>query len=62
MIIKRLYDAKIQACHTDTCCPAVDIFGDTISIHHPDRPELGIVKMSVQEYNDMVKNLPIINQ
>lgn len=54
---QRIYDGS-NFCHTDNCCPVVDHHAqdNTVTIHDPAKPENGSFKMTVEEYNTLLKN------
>ena len=59
-IIKRIYDGKLF-CGNNGCgcgCPVVEHLEaeGMIEIHDPAKPENGRTKMTVAEYNALIKN------
>jgi hypothetical protein len=57
--MKKIYDGS-QFCGNSDCCPVAELDHEnqTVTLHDPAKPENGRFRMTVEEYNTLLKNAP----
>jgi hypothetical protein len=54
----KLYDGKFFCGQCSSCnCPVVELHGDEVLIHDPDKPERGKLYVQVKEYQRLIAQL-----